>query len=445
MRSTRLVSFTHRAVAAIAYEVEAPEDEVRLVIQSELAAKLVANELLPARGGDPRVAAALETPLRAEEHYADGMRLRLVHRTARSNLRIAVAADHIVQGPESTQASSESWDDVARLTVTADLRSGQRLRLEKLVSYAWSGTHSVPALRSDADAALAGARSAGWQGLVSQQREFLDSFWRNAEVEVEVDGDAEIQQAAAWRDAANAMTLPYNSALGIHEQSRGFTSQQAWNFAGTGPDDYPLMLHFPYFDLYRKQVIKQADLVLAMFLFSDAFDEDHKPRNFAYYEALTVRDSSLSACVQSLMAAEVGQLHLAYDYLGEAALMDLDDLENNTRDGLHVASLAGAWIALVAGFGGMRYRAGVLHFAPRLPEQLTRLAFSVQVQQRCLRVEITGSRASYTLAYGEPLQIRHCGEAVTVSRETVRTRLVKPSVTVPEASQPPGRHPQCPR
>src|SRR5205823_14868873 len=108
-----------------------------------------------------------------------------------------------------------------------------------------------------------------------------------------------------------------------------------------------------------KQVVKQADLVLAMHMCGDAFSDEEKARNFAYYEPLTVRDSSLSASTQAVLAAEVGQLQLAYDYLSEAALMDLDDLEHNTRDGLHIASLAGAWTALVAGFGGMRLHDGI--------------------------------------------------------------------------------------
>src|SRR5205823_8366852 len=121
-----------------------------------------------------------------------------------------------------------------------------------------------------------------------------------------------------------------------------------------------------------KQVVKQADLVLAMHMCGDAFSDEEKARNFAYYEALTVRDSSLSACTQAVLAAEVGHLELAYDYLAEAALMDLDDLEHNTRDGLHIASLAGAWVGAVAGLGGMRDHGGVLQFTPRLPDALNR-------------------------------------------------------------------------
>ena len=99
----------------------------------------------------------------------------------------------------------------------------------------------------------------------------------------------------------------------------------------------------------------------------DAFTPEEKAANFAYYEELTVRDSSLSACTQAVIAAEIGHLELAFDYFGEAALIDLDDIEHNTRDGLHLAALAGAWIVAVAGFGGMRDHDGELSFKPRLP------------------------------------------------------------------------------
>src|SRR5205823_10955024 len=139
---------------------------------------------------------------------------------------------------------------------------------------------------------------------------------------------ADEEESAAWRDAAEAMHIPYNHELRVHEQHAGFTRYQRWDFTGTRPDQYPLLLHFPYFDLYRKQVVKQADLVLALHLRGDAFSNEAKARDFAYYEALTVRDSSLSAGTQAVIAAEVGHLELAYDYFAEAALIDLDDLEH---------------------------------------------------------------------------------------------------------------------
>ncbi len=201
------------------------------------------------------------------------------------------------------------------------------------------------------------------------------------------------------------------------------------------------MLHYPYLDLYRKQVVKQADLVLAMQLCGKAFTAEQKERNFDYYEALTVRDSSLSACSQAVMAAEVGQLGLAYDYLGEAALIDLDDLQHNSRDGVHIASLAGTWIALVGGFGGLRHDDGTVSFAPRLPDGITRLAFTILIRGRLLRVEITHPSARYLLADGDPLEIEHHGTRLTLAAGRQQERPIPKIAARPRPSQPAGRAP----
>ncbi|MFE1886151.1 glycoside hydrolase family 65 protein [Streptomyces diastatochromogenes] len=645
--SQRLVSFAQRAVAAVVYEVEPIDGPTTVAVQSEL----VANEQLPSLEGDPRVAAAIESPLQAEEHFAQDTRLRLVHCTTRSALRVAAAADHLVDGPESTRWTAQSEPDVSRLTVTADLVPGQPLRLVKFVAYGWSGQRSLPAVHDQVDGAVAAAVSTGWDGLVAAQRAYLDHFWAGADVEVE--GDAQIQQAvrfalfhvlqaaargenqaipakgltgtgydghsfwdtesyvlpvltftapetvasalrwrhrmlptareraeqlglsgaafpwrtiagaessaywpagtaafhingdiamaamryvmvtgdedferregldllvdtarlwrslghhdaegvfhidgvtgpdeysaiardnlytnllarqnllaaaavaarhpdraaelgvddeetAVWRDAAARMAVPYNESLGVHEQSAGFTSFQRWDFEATPPENYPLLLHYPYFDLYRKQVVKQADVVLAMIECPHLFSDEEKARNFAYYDALTVRDSSLSACCQAVLAAETGHLRLAYAYLAEAALMDLDDLEHNTRDGLHIASLAGTWIALVAGFGGMRRYIGedgkpdLLAFAPRLPEALSRVAFTVLVRGRRLKVDIGPSHARYRLVEGEPMVVLHHGEPITVTTDAPVDRPMPPVPARPEPQQPPGRRP----
>jgi len=200
-------------------------------------------------------------------------------------------------------------------------------------------------------------------------------------------------------------------------------------------------LHFPYFELYRKQVVKQADLVLALHWRGDAFTAEEKARDFAYYEALNVRDSSLSASTQSVIAAEVGHLELAYDYFAEAALIDLHDLQHNTRDGVHIASLAGAWIAAVAGFGGMRDHAGKLTFAPRLPPALPRLAFRLRFRRRRLRVEITKTIARYSLLDGEPLEIGHHGQTICVTTDAPVIRPIEPLRPRTAPSQPHGRAP----
>ncbi len=254
---------------------------------------------------------------------------------------------------------------------------------------------------------------------------------------------ADFEEAAAWRDAARDMVIPWDDELGVHPQSEGFTSHEVWDFDLTEPDQYPLLLHFPYFELYRKQVIKQADLVLALHWCGDAFTAGQKARNFSYYEALTVRDSSLSACTQAVIAAEVGHLELAYDYFGEAALMDLHDLARNTADGIHIASLAGAWLAVVAGFGGMRDHGGALTFAPRLPSRLERLAFGLIFRGTRLRVEVTKADATYTVLDGGPLQIAHHRKAITVSAHEPKTEPVPPlTVEGLAPTQPRGRAPQ---
>ena len=264
-----------------------------------------------------------------------------------------------------------------------------------------------------------------------------DAVERHADRAAELGVD--LEEAAGWRDAAAAMFVPYDEALGVHPQAEGFTEHQPWDFASTAPEQYPLLLHFPYFDLYRKQVVKQADLVLALHLRGDAFSDEAKARDFAYYEALTVRDSSLSACTQAVIAAEVGHLELAYDYFGEAALIDLDDLEHNTRDGLHIASLAGAWIVAVAGFGGMRDHDGALTFAPRLPERLSRLTFRLCFRGRRLKVEVDQQQARYSLRQGESLEIAHHGEKFEVTAAESVTRMIPPAPAHDLPKQPPSR------
>jgi alpha,alpha-trehalose phosphorylase len=250
------------------------------------------------------------------------------------------------------------------------------------------------------------------------------------------------EESAGWRDAAEAMHVHYDEALGVHPQAEGFTRHQVWDFAATPADHYPLLLHYPYFDLYRKQVVKQADLVLAMQLCEADFTAEQKARNFAYYEPLTVRDSSLSACTQAIIAAEVGHLGLAFDYLGEAALMDLDDLEHNTRDGLHMASLAGTWAALIYGFAGLRHRDGLVSFAPRLPEGLTRMAFRLILRGQRLRVEVTQNSARYLLAEGGSREIAHHGARLTLEPGKPQDRPIAPVPALPRPAQPPGREPE---
>ena len=249
-------------------------------------------------------------------------------------------------------------------------------------------------------------------------------------------------ELAAWRAAAASMYLPYDADLGVHPQDQDYLLHERWDFAATSPDDYPLLLHFTYFDLYRKQVTKQADLVLALFVRSRSFTAEEKRRDFDYYEGVTVRDSSLSACTQAIVAAEVGHLELAHRYLTEAAFMDLHDLEHNIRDGLHIASLAGAAWAVVAGLGGMRDDGGQITFAPRLPAGIERVAFRVAFGGNALRVEVTPGEARYSSRPdGKPLAFAHWGETVTLPAGGSVTEPIPALQPLPEPAQPPHRAP----
>jgi alpha,alpha-trehalose phosphorylase len=250
------------------------------------------------------------------------------------------------------------------------------------------------------------------------------------------------EEAAAWRDAANAAHIPYDEELGVHQQCEGFTTFAEWDFENR--NNYPLLLHEPYVRLYPAQVVKQADLVMAMQWQSHAFTPEQKARNVDYYERRTVRDSSLSACTQAVMCAEVGHMELAHDYAFEAALIDLHDLHSNTRDGLHMASLAGAWMALVNGFGGLRDDEGVLSLDPQLPDSFARLQFRLMWQGYRLTVCATHDDVTYTLRDGPDgeLKIRHAGEDLTLStNEPTTVPLQERQPLLPRPPQPPGREP----
>jgi alpha,alpha-trehalose phosphorylase len=257
-------------------------------------------------------------------------------------------------------------------------------------------------------------------------------------------------EADSWRRAADSIAVPYSDELQLPEQDLGFTSREQWDFdAAERLNRYPLLLNAPYFQIYRKQVIKQADLVLAMHWCGDKFTPEDKARNVDYYERRTVRDSSLSACTQAVIAAEVGQLDLAADYLAEAAMMDLRDLEHNTGDGLHIASLAGAWIAIVAGFGGMRDHGGRLSFRPQLPPGWTSLRFRVVWRGARVTVHAAGDDVTFRADFegedvpeGQSVSVWHVDDELTLQHGvpvTVPMQRVEPLTDRP--TQPVGREP----
>jgi alpha,alpha-trehalose phosphorylase len=241
------------------------------------------------------------------------------------------------------------------------------------------------------------------------------------------------------------MSVPCDEERRLLQQDKNFTDHEIWDFAATAAADaYPLLLHFPYFDIYRKQVVKQADLVLALHWAGDQFTQEQKARAFAYYESLTVRDSSLSAATQAVVGAEVGQVDLAADYMAEAALIDLHDLQHNTRNGLHIASLAGTWIALVAGLGGMRDFDDRLSFHPQLPPGWQGMRFRVRWRGRLIQVGMAPDGVTYELIddVREPVRVWDVGTALELEPGVPVTRPLRPvEPLTPRPRQPDGRAP----
>jgi len=221
-----------------------------------------------------------------------------------------------------------------------------------------------------------------------------------------------ISEVEGWKEAANKIFLPFEKEMGIHPQDDSFLDRKPWDFSSIPPEKYPLLLHYHPLVIYRHQLIKQADIVLAMFLLGDKFSAEAKKANFDFYDPMTTRDSSLSDCIQGVMAAEIGYLDKAWEYGCSSLFMDLANVSGNTEDGCHLASMGGSWMLLVYGFGGMRDFTGRLSFRPNLPKQLTRLRFPLTIQGQFLKVEIDHKSASYSLCEGSELIISHQDQEV---------------------------------
>jgi len=225
-------------------------------------------------------------------------------------------------------------------------------------------------------------------------------------------------EVEAWLRAAERMYVPYDEQLKIIPQDDNFLDREPWDFRNTPRDRYPLLLFYHPLNIYRKQVIKQADVILAMFLLGDAFSPEAKKRNFEFYDPLTTGDSSLSSCVEAIIAAQVGDMEKAIRYGMAALLMDLADVGGNVKDGCHIASMGGTWMMLAYGFGGMRDDDGTLSFWPRrAPEDNATLQFPVTYRGQMLEIEIGLETVTYALREGECLVIRHETEEVQLTRE----------------------------
>ncbi|AWL12970.1 Alpha,alpha-trehalose phosphorylase [Saliniradius amylolyticus] len=224
----------------------------------------------------------------------------------------------------------------------------------------------------------------------------------------------EAREVDLWHDAAEAMYLPYDESRGISKQDDLFLERERWDFANTPADHYPLLLHYHPLVLYRHQVLKQADVILAMFLLDDRFDPALKQRNLDYYEPLTTHDSTLSSCIHSIAFAELGQLQRAYEFYHDTVRMDIDNRHANTEYGIHTACMAGSWMGIVNGFAGLRIRHDGPYLSPRLPEQWQGYQFRFRYLDCLLEVKVTARNTTYTLLEGEAMTLHHYDQSLSL-------------------------------
>ena len=229
--------------------------------------------------------------------------------------------------------------------------------------------------------------------------------------------DLELQELDDWDAAADAMFVPFDEELGINPQDSEFLELEPWDWESTPPDKFPLLLNYHPLVIYRHQVLKQADVVLAMFLRSERFPVEQKRRNFDFYDPITTGDSSLSSCVQAVIAAEVGYDELALEYFTRALYLDLCDSHGNTADGVHVANAGGVWAGIVHGFAGMVEQGNHLEFTPRLPAGWEGLNFQLQRHGTTVRVDLDPDGLTLTVRAGSGVPVRNGDEVVLVTAD----------------------------
>lgn len=232
--------------------------------------------------------------------------------------------------------------------------------------------------------------------------------------------DSEVEE---FKEAAEKMYLPYDESLGINPQDDSFLQKKVWDIPGTPKEEFPLLLHYHPLHLYRYQVCKQADTVLAHFIFEDAQSLETIRKSFAYYEKVTTHDSSLSTCIFSIVASKLGLAEKAYEYFGDSAKLDLFNTHKNTRDGIHTANMGGTFMAIVYGFAGLRIKEDGIFFAPVLPKCWEEYCFQINYEDSRIKVEVKAEEIIFTLISGRAKQLHVYQEVVELTgRAAVKRR-----------------------
>ena len=241
------------------------------------------------------------------------------------------------------------------------------------------------------------------------QRSFLFKIVKNINFKEKSETDK-------WNHIVANMYFPYDEKRKVILQQDGFLDKELIKVKDLKPEDRPLNQKWSWDRILRSCFIKQADVLQGIYLFEDDFDIDTVRRNFDFYEPMTVHESSLSPCVHVILASKLGYKEQAYDFYLRTARLDLDDYNNDTEDGCHITSMAGTWMSVVKGFGGMRVKNGKLNFTPYTPDQWKSYSFRLEFRGRVIKVKISKEKTETTLVSGEPLEIVMNGQAVLLTK-----------------------------
>jgi maltose phosphorylase len=215
----------------------------------------------------------------------------------------------------------------------------------------------------------------------------------------------ETEETKRWADIREKMYFPADEQRGVYLQQDGFLDKELLTVNQLRKEDRPINQKWSWDRILRSCFIKQADVLQGFYFLEERFTYDEIKRNFDFYEPMTVHESSLSPCVHVILASVLGYKEKAYEMYLRTSRLDLDDYNNDTEDGCHITSMAGTWMSVIKGFGGMRVKDGKLYFNPFLPDQWNAYAFTVEFRGRAIRVSVSREQTEIKVISGEPIEI----------------------------------------
>lgn len=223
-------------------------------------------------------------------------------------------------------------------------------------------------------------------------------------------------ETTLWKNIVDTMYFPEDKSRNVFLQQDGFLDKELIKVADLPKEDRPLNQKWSWDRILRSCFIKQADVLQGIYFFEDDFDTETIKRNFDFYEPMTVHESSLSPCVHAILASKLGYEEKAYEMYLRTSRLDLDDYNNDTEDGCHITSMAGTWLSVIKGFGGMRIKDDVLHFTPFIPKKWKSYSFRIEFRGRVIKLKASSEQVETTLVSGDPLTVMINNEPVQLSQ-----------------------------